>query len=822
MKIPSRLLSAAIGFALVPGVALVHAGPAQAISSDAKASFITSIVGAAQQTQRKFGVPTSVSIAQAIVASDWGTSAAADDAKNYFDTPCSAKMTAAQFANLAAAQVGKPYVLGAEAAIANADPAKFDCSELVEWLFGRSGNPITDLAAYQYNATKAVGKGNAPKAGDLVFLRNNPARSNGIGHVAVVTKKLSSGDWQVIEARGRAYGVVKTTLGYWKSRSYYAGLRRYSKLVFADGDSVTASAASSYQSGCMNISSQRYAKFSSVTNSFYGHAAAVTSDSAYKAARAVINDIPRFVDAIAKVERPKDAAAYAATIKSLIDTYKLADYEVVPFTIVLDSGDKSPKVTALQHLLLAGGRSVKVTGAYDSATVSAVRKYQSAKKLTVDGEAGPKTLSALFATLKSGATGSRVSALHAMLTALGYQTTAGSTFGAATLAAVKAFQTTAGRSGSGIVDSNTWAQLYMSLEPAPAPTVTGTAKVTQKLTAAPGKWGPGTVALAYQWYRNGEPIAAATSLSYTLQPADAGAAITISTMGTRAGYTTISRFSGATAPVAKAQLTDTPTPKITGTTTVGKTLSAVAGDWSPAPVVAAYQWYRGTTAITGATKATYTLQAADAGQKLKVTVTGSRAGYESVAKTSAVTAAVTKGNLTTTPTPTISGKTIVGETLTATAGDWAPAPVELTYQWYRGTKAIPDATASTYKLVEADAGATVRVSVAGTKAGYSPVSKTSAVTGEVAQPGQLGAITPKISGTARVGRTLKVVAGNWGPGTVKLTYRWYHASRAISGATGSSYKVKSVDKAHTIWVKVTGSKAGYTSVSKLSARVMIK
>lgn len=821
MRISSRVLSVAIGIAMVSGVALVAAVPAQAISSDAKTSFIARIVGAAQSAQRKFGVPTSVSIAQAIVASDWGTSAVADDANNYFDTRCSAAMTAGQFAKLAEAQVGKPYVLGAEASLANADPAKFDCSELVEWLFGRSGNPITDLAASQYNVTRAVAKGTSPRTGDLVFLRNNPARSNGIGHVAVLTKKLASGDWEIIEARGRAYGVVRSTLSYWKSRSYYAGLRRYAKLVFADGDGVTASAASLYQSGCATISSDRYAKFSSTTNSFYAHAAAVTSDSAYKSARSVISNIPKFVDAVAKVERPKDAADYAATIKSLIDTYHLTDYEVVPFTVVLDSGDKGPKVTALQNLLLARGSSLKPTGTYDSATVSAVKKFQAARKLTVDGEAGPKTLTALFPTLESGATGTSVVALHSLLTGIGLQAT-GSAFGKETLAAVKDFQVTAGRSGSGVVDATTWAMLYMTPASAPAPTVAGTAKVTETLTANPGKWSPSSIALAHQWYRDGKPVEDATGLSYTLLPADAGARITFSTTGTKPGYTTVMRYSAATSAVAKANLTATPTPKITGTATVGETLAGVAGTWAPAPVELGYQWYRGSTAISGATKASYVLQGADAGETIKLAITGTSPGYETVTRTSAATGAVAKASLSATPTPRITGDTVVGATLTAVPGTWSPEPVELAYQWYRGSTAIPDAKVSTYVLTDADAGDALKVKVTGSRTGYNPVSKTSAPTDAVEQPGVLTTATPRISGTARVGQTLKVAAGDWGPGTVKLTYRWYHASRAISGATGTTYKVRSVDEDHTIWVKVTGSKEGYASVSERSARVMIR
>lgn len=133
--------------------------------------------------------------------------------------------TAKEFRADAISQIGKPYILGAEASATNNNPKAFDCSELVEWLFNRNGTPIGDLAASQYDKTvKATGD---PRVGDLVFLKNNSARWNGIGHVAVVTGKLSNGDWEIVEARGRNYGVVKTTLSYWKTRQYYTGLRRF-------------------------------------------------------------------------------------------------------------------------------------------------------------------------------------------------------------------------------------------------------------------------------------------------------------------------------------------------------------------------------------------------------------------------------------------------------------------------------------------------------------------------------------------------------------------------------------------------------------------
>ena len=42
------------------------------------------------------------------------------------------------------------------------------------------------------------------------------------------------------------------------------------------------------------------------------------------------------------------------------------------------------------------------------------------------------------------------------------------------------------------------------------PRITGSVKVGKRLTADPGAWGPGDVALSYQWYRSGAKIAKAT------------------------------------------------------------------------------------------------------------------------------------------------------------------------------------------------------------------------------------------------------------------------------------------------------------------------
>lgn len=626
------------GLALVMGLALAQPPAASAVSSSTKSKFITSLVSVAQSSQRKFGVPASVQIAQAIEASSWGTSTVWSRANNYFDTRCSATMTAGQFAKLADGQAGKPYVLGAETLVSQPSPSRFDCSELVQWLFGRSGNSITDLAAWQYKATRKVT--GSPRVGDLVFLRNNPARSNGIGHVAVLTRKLSNGDWRIIEARGRADGVVRTTLSFWKKRSYYAGLRRSPSFRLSNGDSVRASGAGMYKSGCVTIGSTSYSKFSSKTNSFYANAAAITRDSAYAKARKVMASIPRFVDAIAKVVRPKSASSYARTLRSLIATYKLTDYDIVPIKVVLLSGTSGHRVTALQYLLKAAGYSTRITSKYDSGTRAAVKKFQKARKLDPDGEAGTRTLSSLFSKLSAGTSGSRSSALNALLGGLGYGTTGGSRFGTATVSSLKAFQGVAGRSARDTVDSNTWAALFMALD-STQPKITGTAKVGQTVTVGAGSWGPGAVSLSYQWYRGKTAISGANSTRYTVQAGDAGSKLSVRVSGLRTGYTLTARTSEPTAAVANASFKKAPTPTISGTAKVGKSLKATAGAWSPSGATLAYQWYRDSAKIKGATTSTYKLTKASKAHRITVTVTARMSGYTTLSKKSPATRQVT-------------------------------------------------------------------------------------------------------------------------------------------------------------------------------------
>lgn len=139
-------------------------------------------------------------------------------------------LTESQFITTARAQLGDEYKLGTEVKLTDEDPEVWDCSEFIQWLFYQAGTPIRDLAANQYADTRSIN--DSPHTGDLVFLRNNPARSNGIGHVGVITASLPDGDWETVEAKGRMWGVVRSRLSLWKKRPHFVGPRRYNKLKF--------------------------------------------------------------------------------------------------------------------------------------------------------------------------------------------------------------------------------------------------------------------------------------------------------------------------------------------------------------------------------------------------------------------------------------------------------------------------------------------------------------------------------------------------------------------------------------------------------------
>ncbi|WP_244190706.1 Tat pathway signal protein [Streptomyces caeruleatus] len=172
------------------------------------------------------------------------------------------------------------------------------------------------------------------------------------------------------------------------------------------------------------------------------------------------------------------------------------------------------------------------------------------------------------------------------------------------------------------------------------PKVTGTAKTGAKVTVAPGSWSGAPTSYTYQWKADGKVIAGATSASYTVAASVVGKKLTATVTAVRSGWVSGSATSAALV-VAKGDAPKaTRLPVISGTVKVGRTLKTSTGTWSPAATSYAYQWYAGGKAISGATKSSLVLKAAQKGKKITVKVTARRTGHKDGSALSKATKAV--------------------------------------------------------------------------------------------------------------------------------------------------------------------------------------
>lgn len=173
-----------------------------------------------------------------------------------------------------------------------------------------------------------------------------------------------------------------------------------------------------------------------------------------------------------------------------------------------------------------------------------------------------------------------------------------------------------------------------------APGISGTAVVGGKVTAKPGSWSLPVTSLAYQWRANGVAIAGATASTYTIPSTLQGKQLSVAVIARKTGHPTLTAVSGSLVVKGVAPKA-TKAPYTTGTVKVGRTLTLNRGTWTPAPTSYAYQWYANGRAISGATKAWFTLTNTQRGTKITVRVTAYRTGHlNGVAWTRATSAVV--------------------------------------------------------------------------------------------------------------------------------------------------------------------------------------
>src|SRR5580765_1990505 len=204
---------------------------------------------------------------------------------------------------------------------------------------------------------------------------------------------------------------------------------------------------------------------------------------------------------------------------------------------------------------------------------------------------------------------------------------------AAAVVAVAAFSTSASGAGGPAI--------------ATPPTIAGTAKSGETLTATTGTWATPPTSVAYAWQRCSDAgtacaaisgAAGATATTYVLTSADVGQTVRVVETATDGAGTTDSPSAVSAVVVSGAAPQNSVPPTISGTTTEGTWAGA-------APIAFTYAWSRcdatggACAAITGATSKTYVLVAADNDKALRVSVTAKNIPGTQT-QTSAPTAAV--------------------------------------------------------------------------------------------------------------------------------------------------------------------------------------
>ena len=189
------------------------------------------------------------------------------------------------------------------------------------------------------------------------------------------------------------------------------------------------------------------------------------------------------------------------------------------------------------------------------------------------------------------------------------------------------------------------------------PTISGTAREGNTLTARNGTWANSPTSFAYQWQRCGADgtgcadITGATNQTYTLASADADHTVRVQVTAKNADGQSTANSAPTAVVSSRSAPTNTAKPTISGTPRVGEELSASNGTWSGGATSFTYQWQRCSSSTTcsnvdGATARTYGVRSADVGDTLRVAVTAHNASGSTATAYSDQTATVT-GNTTT-------------------------------------------------------------------------------------------------------------------------------------------------------------------------------
>ncbi len=357
-----------------------------------------------------------------------------------------------------------------------------------------------------------------------------------------------------------------------------------------------------------------------------------------------------------------------------------------------------------------------------------------------------------------------------------------------------------------------------------APSVLASAQRAVAITVAgDGAWDPAATSYKVQWQRSNDGqswsnISGASSANYKPVVADEGDYLRAEVSASNK-YGKATAASNATTGVSTNAPENSSLPTISGTPQRGSKLTMTSkGTWNGPSLTYTYQWQRSTDAtnwtnITGATKTTYTVVVADAGDYLRLAVNAKNVDG-TLSAASAASALANGLPPVNTTVPALTGTPQRAATLKATKGTWSGLGNAYSYQWQSspdGTtwKNITGATKLSYTITLSDEQNEIRMQVTATNPDMS-VPAASVPTAAVATVPPVNTTPPKLTGTAKYAKTMTASKGAWTGIGNTYGYQWQNSPDGttwtnITGATSAKYTLQTSDDGDEVRVEVSAT-----------------
>lgn len=150
------------------------------------------------------------------------------------------------------------------------------------------------------------------------------------------------------------------------------------------------------------------------------------------------------------------ASAVALVVALILSIAAAPQASALPSWPSVSEGASGSNVVTVQYLLRQHGHAVTVDGQFGPATKSAVIAFQSARGLVADGVVGPQTWPYLIVAVRAGSSGDAVRAAQTQLNRYGSGLTVDGMFGSRTDSAVRSYQSAHGLTVDGLVGPVTW------------------------------------------------------------------------------------------------------------------------------------------------------------------------------------------------------------------------------------------------------------------------------------------------------------------------------------------------------------------------------